>query len=114
VTASTSTSAYKVDIANTNSASLSGNYVDTSSILLQLLDKSSFSGKLIKNYVASDHQKSIGSDLLRDSLFYEGDGLRNTSTSFSDLTFHDGSTLNFSFEVGALTSTYCTLKITLK
>jgi len=114
VTASTSTSAYKVDIANTNSASLSGNYVDTSSILLQLLDKSSFSGKLIKNYVASDHQKSIGSDLLRDSLFYEGDGLRNTSSSFSDLTFHDGSALNFSFEVGALTSTYCTLKITLK
>jgi M6 family metalloprotease-like protein len=102
---------YKVDIANDNSSAVSGAVVDTSSTLLQLLDQSSGSSKLIKNYVASDHIKTIGNDELRDSLFYEGSSFRKTT--FLDLTFHNGFTPNFSFEIAAITPTSATVQVTL-
>jgi hypothetical protein len=102
---------YKVDIANDNSSAVSGAVVDTSSTLLQLFDQSSGSSKLIKNYVASDHIKTIGNDELRDSLFYEGSSFRKTT--FLDLTFHNGFTPNFSFEIAAITPTSATVQVTL-
>ncbi len=105
------TKGFKVDVANDNSSAVSGNLVDTSATLLQLLDQSSGSSKLIKNYVASDHIKTLGEDQLRDSLFYEGNSFRKTT--FLDFTFHNGFTPNFSFQISAITPTSATIKVTL-
>lgn len=110
VSSEVATSAYQVDIANNNSASSSGGYVDTSKILYQLLDKSSGSSKLIDHYVASDHIKTLeDGSALRDSLFYQGDSFG--LTTFTDLTFHNGMAFNYSFEVTEATSNYGSIKI---
>jgi len=106
-------SSYKVDVANDNSALVSEDYVDTSNLLYQLLDKSSGSAKLIKDYVASDHTETLsdGSNL-RDSLFYEGDGFGEDS--FLDFSFHDGAAFPFTFRISALTSTFAKIAVTME
>jgi len=101
---------YRVDVANDNSAVSSGEFVDTSRLLYQLLDKSSGSARLIKNYVASDHIETLGDgSVLRDSLFYAGDEFGKSS--FLDFTFHDGREFPFSFKVSSLTSTYAQITV---
>lgn len=105
-------SSFRVDVANDNSAVLTGGFIDTSSLLYQLLDKSSGSARLIKDYVASDHIETLGDgSVLRDSLFYAGDEFGKSS--FSDFAFHSGGEFPFSFKVSSLTSTYAQITVNL-
>ena len=80
--------------------------------LIQLLDKSSGSSYLTPYYVASTMNKEVeegGVKLsLRDSLFYEGEGIGGDN--FTDLDIL-GSKLGYGFSVKSLTSTYAEIDI---
>ncbi len=103
-----------LDFAFDNSGIAVGRYVTAKKggFLIQCLDASSSSGKLLERYVASDHTEDIksgGATLhLRDSLFREGRGI---DSSFTDLSFHSGQKLSYGFVVKEITATYAEIQI---
>lgn len=95
----------RLDVAYDNSS--------RSSILIQLLDKSSGSASLCDYFVASDSTKEVVEDgaklQLRDVLFQKGEGF--DGTNFLDLSFSSGSPLPFRFKVKEMTASYATISI---
>ncbi len=99
----------RIMIANNNSLARTSTGYNLSHCLIQQIDKSSNSGILSKNFIASDHIADAyvsGDQAVRDSLFYAGEGVGET---FTDLAFHDGRSYTFKFNVEKLTATYATL-----
>ena len=94
-----------VDFYQNNSSS-------SSQYLINLLDASASSSKLVRGYVASDHIEARGNVNLRDVLFQEGDGTE--SAVFKDFTFHDGREMNFDFKVTEVGATYAKVSVTMK
>ena len=102
-----------LDLYCENSGTVSGGYASSNrGFLVQLLDASSYNGKLVENYIASDHieDRPIGGKTahLRDSLFQVGQGI---GVSYPGLSLHTGRYLGFGFIVEKITATYATLSV---
>lgn len=102
-----------LDLYCDNSGYTSGGYATSSKgFLIQLLDASSGSMKLVENYIASDHIEDRRIDgkvaHIRDSLFHVGQGI---DASFKDVSFHSKQSLEFGFKVQEITSAYCTINV---
>ena len=102
-----------LDLYCDNSGSVNAGIASSSrGFLIQLLDASSSSYRLVENYIASDHKEDlkVGEKVahLRDSLFGVGQGI---GASTADASFHKAERLRYGFKVVSLTSTDATLSV---